>query len=130
MTAIVVPLRVDLDRDTSRLATNLTEAMSSPHGCRPESPGPVSPAYPSSSPKTVVALRAAEGGAAGVPVRVVLGCTGSITGARGLWLKSKSLMRLPRMRSFSRTSASGRVGRRVRGSMRWPLRKSSSMNLS
>ena len=33
----------------------------------------------------------------GVPVRVVLGWTGRITGGVGVWLKSKSLVRLPRI---------------------------------
>ena len=43
----------------------------------------------------------------GVPVSVVRGCTGSTTGALRLWLKSKSLIRLPRIFSFSRTSGLG-----------------------
>jgi len=62
-------------------------------------------------------------------VSVVSGWTGRGTGGRGAWLKSKSLARLPRIGTFSRT-----VGRRsgrpsVFGSRRWLLRKSSSMNL-
>jgi hypothetical protein len=57
-----------------------------------------------------------------------VGRGGSKSGARAGWVKSKSAVRLPRMRAFSRTSGRGSGRLSVFGSMRVPPRKSSSMN--
>ena len=43
----------------------------------------------------------------GVPVSVVFGCTASGSARRGVWSKSKSATRLPRIFSFSRTLGRG-----------------------
>ena len=58
---------------------------------------------------------------------LVAGSSGA-RGAARLWVKSKSRARSPSCGAFSRTSGGGRGGRRSRGSMRAPPRKSSSMN--
>ncbi len=65
---------------------------------------------------------------AGMLGESVGGLVGSRTGARGDWLKSKSLVMLPRIFSFSRTSGRGSGRPSVLGLRREPPRKSSSMN--
>ena len=64
------------------------------------------------------------------PVSVVCGCTGSGCGGRGGWVKSKSLGQVAQPRVVL-ADVRPRVGRpSVRGSSRWPPRKSSSMNFT
>ena len=57
------------------------------------------------------------------------GSSGSGSGGRGFRVKSKSAARSPRIFAFSRTSGRGSGRPSVLGSIRWPPRKSSSMNL-
>src|SRR5256885_1062228 len=59
-----------------------------------------------------------------------MGLVGRTTGERGDCEKSKSANRLPSCDAFSRTSGLGSGRPSVFGSMRCPLRKSSSMNLT
>ncbi len=66
----------------------------------------------------------------GVPVSVVFGCTGRRCGLRGVWLKSKSLREVAEDRDVLADVGRGSGRPSVRGSRRWPPRKSSSMNLS
>src|SRR6185437_2840833 len=56
------------------------------------------------------------------------GFVGNGTGARGAWLKSKSLAMLPRIDASSRTSGRGSGRLSVFGFRREPPRKSSSRN--
>ena len=51
-------------------------------------------------------------------VSVVAGCTGRSSGGRGLWVKSKSFARSPRIGTFSRTVGRGSGRPSVRGSSR------------
>ena len=51
-----------------------------------------------------------------------------ISGGRGVWSKSKSCARSPRIGTFSRTYGRGSGRPSVVGSSRWPSRKTSSMN--
>ena len=66
---------------------------------------------------------------AGIDGESVGGLVAASTGGRGAWLKSKSLVMLPRIFSFSRTSGRGSGRSSVLGFSRDPPRKSSSMNL-